>query len=148
MTARHSIAAAIELESENSGMAATGPPRAIGCFQPLDPDIVNEAVPAFFVGRNKNGFWVTRDVRGRIGGIFLFRNSALSFAKRHSRAIGCATIFPFERFELDLENNGNRFVSYLEPLLCATLRPRRRMAVLTSNMVMSIKRQLSNFQTL
>jgi hypothetical protein len=148
MTARHSTAAAIEPESERSGMAAAGPTRATGCFQHLDRSIVNEAIPAFFVGRNKEGFWVARDVRGRIGGIFLFRNSALSFARRHSRAIGCATIFPFERFELDLENNGNRFVPCLEPLLRATMRSRRRMIALVSNMVMTIKRQFNNFQVL
>jgi hypothetical protein len=119
MTARYSTAAATERESEHSDMAALGPTRATGFLQPLDPNIVNAAVPAFFVGRNKEGFWVARDVRGRVGGIFLFRNSALSFARRHSRAIGCATIFPSERFELDLENSGNRFVAYLEPLLRA-----------------------------
>jgi hypothetical protein len=140
MTARHSTAAATERESEHSGMAALGTTRATGCFQPLDPNIVNAAVPAFFVGRNKKGFWVARDVRGRLGGIFLFRNSALSFARRHSRAIGCATIFPCERFELDLENNGNRLVPYLERLLRATVRHRRRMIALTSHMLMAIKR--------
>ena len=54
-------------------------------FQPLDPWIVNEAIPAFFIGRNREGFWVARDVNGRIGGIFLLENSALSFARRNSR---------------------------------------------------------------
>src|SRR3984893_12439484 len=82
----------------------------IAQFQPLNPDIVNEAIPAFFVGRNKEGFWVARDAKGRIGGIFLLENSALSFARRNSRPAGCATIFPFERFELDLENKGNTFI--------------------------------------
>jgi len=73
-------------------------------FQPLDPGIVNGAIPAFFIGRNKEGFWVARDVNGQVGGIFLLENSALSFAKGNSRPAGCATIFPSERFELDLEN--------------------------------------------
>jgi hypothetical protein len=119
MAARHSTAAAIEQESEHSGMTAEGPAFATGRFQPLDPSIVNEAIPAFFIGRNKDGLWVGRDVSGRVGGIFLFRSSALSFARRHSRPAGCATIFLSESFELDLENNGNRFVAYLEPLLRA-----------------------------
>ncbi len=39
-------------------------------FMPLDPGIVSELIPAFFIGRNKEGFWVARDARGRIGGIF------------------------------------------------------------------------------
>src|SRR5260370_6850234 len=44
-------------------------------FQPLDPGIVNGAIPAFFIGRNKEGFWVARDVNAQIGGIFLLYNS-------------------------------------------------------------------------
>jgi hypothetical protein len=85
-------------------------------FQPLDPGIVDDSIPAFFIGRNKEGFWVARDVRGRIGGIFLLENSATAFAKRNSRAAGCATIYPSERFELDLENRGNPLVACLAAL--------------------------------
>src|SRR6516162_1279378 len=82
---------------------ATTPPQ----FQPLDPAIVRETIPAFFLGRNMEGFWVARDAKGQIGGIFLLENSALTFAKRNSGRRGGATIFPSERFELDLENRGN-----------------------------------------
>jgi hypothetical protein len=39
-------------------------------FVPLDPGILSESIPAFFIGRNQEGFWVARDARGRIGGIF------------------------------------------------------------------------------
>jgi hypothetical protein len=107
----------------------------IAQFQPLDPDIVNEAIPAFFVGRNKEGFWVARDAKGRIGGIFLLENSALSFARRNSRPAGCATIFPFERFELDLENKGNRFAAQLGSLIHLATRFRERMAAWIGNMI-------------
>jgi hypothetical protein len=89
----------------------------IAQFQPLDPGIVNETIPAFFIGRNKEGFWVARDVKGRIGGIFLLEDSAVSFARRQSRPSGCATIYPSERFELDLENDGNPLVAPLGPLM-------------------------------
>ena len=34
-------------------------------FQPLDPSVLNEAIPAFFIGRNNDGFWVARDAKGR-----------------------------------------------------------------------------------
>jgi hypothetical protein len=102
--------AATERETERSGIPPTGSPTVIAQFQPLDPGIVNEAIPAFFIGRNKEGFWVARDAKGRIGGIFLLENSALSFARRNSRPAGCATIFPSERFELDLENRGNPLI--------------------------------------
>jgi hypothetical protein len=86
-------------------------------FRPLDPGVVNEAIPAFFIGRNQEGFWVARDVNGRIGGIFLLEDSAVSFARRQSGPAACATIFPSERFELDLENSGNPLVPRLGPLL-------------------------------
>jgi hypothetical protein len=86
-------------------------------FKPLDPGILNETIPAFFVGRNKEGFWVARDAHGQIGGIFLLENSALSFARRNSEPAGCATIFPSERFELDLENRGNPLAAHLGSLV-------------------------------
>jgi hypothetical protein len=88
-----------------------------GQFQPLDPGIVNDTIPAFFIGRNKEGFWVARDVKGQIGGIFLLEDSAVSFARRNSRPSGCAIIYPSERFELDLENDGNPLVAPLGPLM-------------------------------
>jgi hypothetical protein len=105
-----------------------GCPAVIAQFQPLDPGIVNAALPAFFIGRNKEGFWVARDAKGRIGGIFLLENSALSFARKNSRPAGCATIFPSERIELDLENKGNPLAAQLGSLIHLATRFRRRMA--------------------
>jgi hypothetical protein len=107
----------------------------IAQFQPLDPGIVNAAIPAFFIGRNKEGFWVARDAKGRIGGIFLLENSALSFARRNSRPAGCATIFPSERFELDLENKGNPFAAQLGSLIHLAKRFRERTAAWIGNMI-------------
>jgi hypothetical protein len=104
--------ATIRHDGDRSGIPPTESATVIAQFQPLDPGIVNEAIPAFFIGRNKEGFWVARDAKGRIGGIFLLENSALSFAKRNSRPAGCATIFPSERIELDLETEAMRS-SYL-----------------------------------
>jgi len=96
-------------------------------FQPLDPGVVSAAIPAFFIGRNKDGFWVARDAKGQIGGIFLLESSALSFARKQSEPVGCATIFPSHRFELDLENRGNRFAPRLGPLIHFAVRLRQRM---------------------
>jgi hypothetical protein len=87
------------------------------CFQPLDPGVVNASIPTFFVGRNRDGFWIARDARGQHGGMFLFRNSALAFARRAAGSFGCATVFPSERFELDVENEGNPLIRYFKPLL-------------------------------
>lgn len=96
---------------------ASKPATSPACFQPLDAGIINASIPAFFVGRNRDGFWLARDAKGENGGIFLFRSSALAFARRASGQAGCATIFPSERFELDVENQGNPLVDYLKPLL-------------------------------
>jgi hypothetical protein len=77
------------------------------------PEILSEEIPLFFIGRNADGFWVAREADGRIGGIFLRKQSALRFANRSSQPGGCATMFLSERFELDVENKGNPLVARL-----------------------------------
>jgi hypothetical protein len=114
-------------------------------FPPLDPGIVSEAIPAFFIGRNRQGLWIAREAKGRIGGIFLLESSALSFARRHSRPAGCATIFPSERFELDLENQGNPFAGLLGWLIRLASRPRRRALALIGRVTAAVRRRLRNF---
>jgi hypothetical protein len=136
--------AAIERESERSDAPAT----VTAHFQPLDPGIVNEAIPAFFIGRNMEGFWVARDVKGQIGGIFLLENSALSFARRNSLPAGCATIFPSERIELDLENKGNPLVAPLGSLMRLAMRHRQRLAAFIGKMLEAVKRRLHDFHVL
>ena len=86
-------------------------------LQPLGEDILNPAIPAFFIGRNKAGLWIAREARGRIGGKFLLKWSALAFARAQSEPAQCAMIFPSERFELDLENEGNSLARHAEFLL-------------------------------
>jgi hypothetical protein len=78
-----------------------------------DPAILSEAIPLLFIGRNKDGFWVAREADGRIGGIFLRKQSAVRFANRSAQPKGCATMFLSERFELDVENKGNPLVAHL-----------------------------------
>ena len=95
-------------------MAATAFDTAL--FQPLDCDIVSPAIPAFYIGRNLEGFWVAREARGTSGGLFLFEKSAVSFARKNSRPVGCATIYPSERFELDIRNRGNPLIARFGPL--------------------------------
>jgi hypothetical protein len=82
-------------------------------FQPLDPDVVSASIPAFFIGRNKAGFWVARDSKGCVGGIFMFRSSAVDFANRQSQPARCALVFPSGTFELDIENQGNPLIARL-----------------------------------
>jgi hypothetical protein len=115
-------------------------------FQLLDPGVVNAAIPAFFIGRNMEGFWVARDVKGRIGGIFLLENSAVSFARRNSQPAGCATIYPSERFELDLDDQGNPLIARLVSMLRLTMRLRRRIGAFFDKMIEAVKRRLGDFQ--
>ncbi len=94
-----------------NGLASPAP------FQPLDSGILNESIPAFYVCRGSDGFWLVRDIKGENGGIFLLKNSALAFARRASHPNGCATILSSEPFELDVENQGNPLVACLRPLM-------------------------------
>ena len=89
------------------------PNAAMRLLQRPDPSIISEAIPLFFIGRNKDGFWVAREADGRIGGIFLRKQSAVRFANRSAQPKGCATMFLSERFELDVENKGNPLVAHL-----------------------------------
>ena len=137
------------IERESAGILPTEEAAAVTAqFLPLDPSIVNEAIPAFFIGRNMKGFWVARDVKGQIGGIFLLENSAVSFARRNSRPAGCATIFPSERIELDLENRGNPFVVQLGSWRRVARRRRERLAVLVGKMTEAVKRRLKDLRVL
>jgi len=104
---------------------ATGHPRSDGPIRalatakwPARPanHIVSEAIPVFFIARNRDCFWVARAADARTGGIFLTKRSALLFAKRNSQPLGCATIFLAERFELDIRNQGNRFADPLSAI--------------------------------
>jgi len=83
---------------------------------PQRPDarVLSETIPLFFIGRNKNGLWVAREAEGRTGGVFLLKRSALRFVKKNSVPVGCATMFLAERFELDVENQGNRLVTWFD----------------------------------
>jgi hypothetical protein len=139
-------ATASEQEGGRSGMSPAGEAAtAAAQFLPLDPGIVSATIPAFFIGRNKEGFWVARNAGGRIGGIFLLESSAVSFAGKNSRPGGCVTIFPSERIELDLENNGNPLLPQILWLKRLAMRGRLGMAAFIGNMTEAVKRQLGNF---
>ena len=78
---------------------------------PKRPDchVLSTAIPLFYIGKNRHGFWVVRDAEGRTGGLFLRRESALRFARDREPA-GCATMFLGEPLELDVENQGSQLV--------------------------------------
>lgn len=97
-------------------------------LKPLDPEIVSASIPAFFIGRNKAGLWVAREARGRIGGLFLFKSSAVDFASRQIKPVRCALVFPTEAFELDIENRGNPLIMPAARLLDGLKRRLLRLA--------------------
>ena len=71
------------------------------------PEDLSEAIPVFFIGRNRRGHWVARGADGESGGLFWRRQAAIRFATRSAWPARCATIFPSGTIELDLQNHGN-----------------------------------------
>lgn len=97
----------------NAGKSVTRP--AADGFPPRpDARLLSEVIPLFFIGRNVRGLWLAREADGRIGGLFLFRRSALRFAARNGAAGGCATMLLGQRFELGVENRGGWFAAALD----------------------------------
>jgi hypothetical protein len=94
------------------------------------PDILSEAIPLFFIGQNRDGFWIARDAEARVGGIFFCKQSALKFADANSPSVGCAKMFVSRRFELDIANNGNPFVARLGPARRLLIRLASRLSTL------------------
>jgi hypothetical protein len=78
-----------------------------------DASTLSEAIPLFYIGRNKIGLWVVREATGGSGGLFLLKQSAARFARRQSEPAGCAMMFLAEPFELDVENKGSRVAGLL-----------------------------------
>jgi hypothetical protein len=83
-------------------------------------------------------------VKGRNGGMFLLEKSAISFARTCSRPAGCVTIFPSERIELDLENNGNPLVEHLGSMMRLTKRSRQRVAAFIGKITGAVKNTLES----
>jgi hypothetical protein len=83
-------------------------------FQRPGAEDVSEAIPVFFIGRNKHGHWVVRGADGKSGGLFWRKQAAVRFATRSAWPARCATIFPSDGIELDLENQGNPLLTHIE----------------------------------
>jgi hypothetical protein len=100
---------------------------------PTRPDdtVLSGSIPLFFIGRSHNGFWVAREAGGRCGGLFLFRRSAARIARRNGLADGSATMLVEYSIELDLPNQGNRFVE----LIAATIDVVRRRTPFVTNLI-------------
>jgi hypothetical protein len=99
------------------GVAAPRRPLAASATTQLprrpDASALSEAIPLFYIGRNRSGLWVVREAAGGSGGLFLFKQSAARFARRQSEPAGCAMMFVAEPFDLDVENQGGRVAGLL-----------------------------------
>jgi hypothetical protein len=82
-------------------------------FPPFDPRILT----AIFVVRNKEGFRVARDAKGQFRGMFLREQSAVSFARGHSRPVERTMASPSRTIQLDLKSKGNPL-----PVNCISVR--------------------------
>ena len=104
---------------------------------PKRPDltVLSETIPLFFIARNSRGFWVARDAEGGCGGAFILRRSAVRFARNKTAPAGCAMMFLNETLELDIDNQGSRFV---EPLDKAIGIVWRRVPILAAFVAMAI----------
>jgi hypothetical protein len=100
---------------------------------PTRPDdtVLSDSIPLFFIGRNQNGLWVARESAGRCGGLFLFRWSSARFARMNGSAGAYATMFVEHSIELDLPNQGSRFVE----LITTTIDIMRRRAPFVTNVI-------------
>jgi len=109
----HLAAARSSLALQQRGRARSKSDAAHNFPRRPDTTVLNETIPLFYVGQNRHGLWVVREAEGRSGGVFLCRRSALRFARQRSEPSGCAIMFLDEPFELDIENQGSRFVAPL-----------------------------------
>jgi hypothetical protein len=93
-----------------------------------DSTLLNETIPLFYIGQNRKGRWVVREAGGRCGGLFLFRRSAVRFAREESEASGCALMFINKPLELDIANRGSDFAEPLTEAIDAVKRGAPRFA--------------------
>jgi hypothetical protein len=116
-----------------------------------DASAVNESIPLFYIGQNWKGAWVVREAEGRSGGLFLFKQSAVRFARRQCEPAGCAIMFLVEPVELDLDNEGRWAVplstikkapqaSLVSQLIHAAVGVWRKIIVVVSHNVAALKR--------
>ena len=101
-----------------------------------DSSVLNEAIPVFFIGRNPDGLWIARNADGSSGGLFLFKRSALRFARNTPLLFPPATMMVSKRFELDIANQGNRYAGELVALKRKLAHARRKLVAIKALLAM------------
>jgi hypothetical protein len=87
-----------------------------------DTTVISEAIPLYYIARNKNALWLAREAGGRTGGLFFFKRSAIGFSNRKSAHASCATMFLADPFELDVPNEGGRLAALFDSTMDAMAR--------------------------
>src|SRR5262245_52107343 len=83
-----------------AGHSTRGDPRRGQALRRPDAGILNEAIPLVAVGRNRAGLWIARDCDSSTGRAFIFKGSAIRFAKRMKAPGAYALMFVKEGLEL------------------------------------------------
>ena len=96
------------------------------------PKILSDRIPLFFISRDPDGFWIARHADLPVAGLFLWRRSAMNFAKRVCAPIPCATMILAEPHALDTENRGNRLAARLRPAMRLVRRATAALSVLAA----------------
>ena len=101
MSIRHELTADLGFWSaQDVGHAAYGNPLGRQGLRRPDAKILNEAIPLVAVGRNRAGLWIARDCDSSTGRAFIFKGSAIRFAKRMKTPGACAVMFVTGGIEL------------------------------------------------
>ena len=93
-----------------------------------DAKILNEAIPLVAIGRNRAGLWIARDCDGSAGRAFIFKGSAIRFAKRMKAPGAYALMFVKDGLELapgDADTNQSQKAKLARTLLVWKARIRR-----------------------
>jgi|ERR1700733_195191 len=108
-----------------------------------DSTVLNETIPLFYIGQNRKGRWVVREAGGKRGGLFLFKHSAVRFARDESEASGCALMFINEPLELNIENSGGDLAEPLTEAIDAVKRRVPRLAAFVGMVVAQWQKLIS-----
>jgi hypothetical protein len=87
-------------DAQDAARSNRGNPRGAQTLRRPDARILNEAIPLVAIGRNRSGLWIARDCEGSTGRAFIFKGSAIRFAKRMKAPGAYALMFVKEGLEL------------------------------------------------
>jgi hypothetical protein len=73
-----------------------------------EPGAICPAMPLYCICRSVDGLWIAREAGGCRGGTFLFRSSAVRFARKASGRTNPALLIVEGSYSLDVADEGSR----------------------------------------